>query len=288
MNPKLSIILLNYANKNLIKQVVSWLGLQQFDFTYETIIVNNDASEDFADWPEMYPNLKIITSSKNGGYAFGNNIGARNARGEYFLILNPDVVIFEDSISTLLKYADENPRVGLCAPKLLNPDGTVQLSCRTWHSVKNILARRTPLALTQYGKQALHDHLVTDWDHNNSGPIHWAYGACLLIRKTAYEQIGGMDERYFLYFEDMDYCRTLWTCGWEVHYVAESEIVHYHHQDSNTWGGLRDALRSSTLIHIRSGLKYLLKWRGVPLPEIKPIWLLKSQLEIPFNVSENA
>lgn len=285
MTPKLSIILLNYGNKNLIKQVVSWLSLQQFDFTYEIIIVNNDLGENFDGWQERYENLIIITSAKNGGYAFGNNLGVRNARGEYFLILNPDVVLFENSISSLLKYAGDNPRVGLCAPKLLNPDGSIQLSCRTWHSVKNILARRTPLALTQYGKRALHNHLVTDWDHGTSGPIHWAYGACLLIRKTAYDQIGGMDERYFLYFEDMDYCRTLWSCGWEVHYVVESEIVHYHHQDSAVWGGLRDIFRPSTLIHIKSGLKYLLKWRGQPLPEITPIWLNKSQLEIPFKTS---
>ena len=278
MNPKLSIILLNYDNKNLIKQVVAWLNRQKFDFTFEAIIVNNDARDDFSDWLEKYENFKIINSVKNGGYAFGNNLGARNARGEYFLILNPDVVLFENSLQNLLAYADKNLRVGLCAPKLLNPDGTVQLSCRTWHSVKNILARRTPLALTKYGQEALNEHLVSAWDHNLSGPIHWAYGACLLIRRAAYEQIGGLDERYFLYFEDMDYCRTLWTCGWEVHYVADSEIVHYHHQDSIAWGGLRDILRPSTLIHIKSGLKYLLKWRGQPLPEITPVWLNKTAI----------
>lgn len=272
MAPRVSFILINYKSVGMIKQIIKSITGLNLVFSYEVIIVDNQSGDDLSWFQKNYPELQIITAKKNGGYASGCNLGLHKATGEYLLIMNPDLVLFKGSLEPLIKYADEHPEVGLCAPKLLNPDGSIQLSCRTWHNIKTILARRTPLALTHFGQQALSEHLVMTWDHNQSGPIPWVYGACFLVRRKAYEQIGGLDERYFLYFEDLDYCRTLWTCGWPVHYVTESIIVHYHHQDSNSWGGLRDALRPSTLTHIKSGVKYLWKWRGQEPPRFEPVW----------------
>ncbi len=269
MFPKLSIIFVNYQSKNLIKQNLDWLYRQNFPFSFEIIVVNNDARENFSDWFSHYQNLQIITSKKNGGFAFGLNLGAKTASGEYLLVLNPDVVILNNSLEMLIEHAEKNPQVGLVAPKLLNPDGSVQLSCRNWHTPSTILARRTFLGQTKWGQKKIHQHLLLDWPHDQTSPVPWVYGGCFLVRKIAWDDLNGMDERYFLYFEDIDFCRSLWQKNWAVHYLPASQIVHYHSQESLVGGGLRDIFLPSTRIHITSGLKYLLKWRGQSTPEIK-------------------
>ena len=103
---------------------------------------------------------------------------------------------------------------------------------------------------------------MMDWDHRSNQPVDWLLGACLMVRKSAISQVGLMDERFFLYFEDVDWCRRFWQNGYQIYYVADAEMIHYHQRLSAEYQGLRSLFSSLTRIHIASWLKYMAKYMG--------------------------
>jgi GT2 family glycosyltransferase len=169
---------------------------------------------------------RVLTPGRNLGYARGVNEGIRASREDLVLVLNPDLVARPGSIQALVRCAEENPRAGIVAPRLLNADGTLQLSARRFYNWKTLLLRRAPLGPYAARSRTLRDHLMADWDHAETREVDWVLGAAMLARRRAIRDVGLMDERYFLYFEDVDWCQRMWRHGWEVLYCAESTMVH--------------------------------------------------------------
>lgn len=266
----ISIIILNYRSKGLTKQCLKGIRLLQTSLQIQTIVVDN-ASNDGTD--EMVRDefswAEYISSPENKGYAAGNNLGIHKAKGKYLVILNPDVAIFNNSLETLFKYMETHPHVGLCGPKLINPDGSVQASCRTFQTPKIIYYRRTPLGRLPKPRQLIRQHLMLDWDHRQNRPVDWMIGACFMVRASVLPVVGLLDERFFLYLEDMDWCRRFWQSGYEVHYVADAEMVHYHQRLSAENPGLVGLFSYGTRIHIISAFKYFAKYFGTKLPNTK-------------------
>ena len=263
----ISIIILNYKSKGLTKQCLKGINLLHSRLQIETIVVDN-ASNDGTD--EMvrdeFPWAKMLVSSTNGGYAAGNNIGIRESKGKYVVILNPDVAIFNNSLETLFDYMESHPQVGICGPKLINPDGSIQASSRTFPTPKIILYRRTPLGKLPKPRQLLRQHLMSAWDHLQNRPVDWMVGACFVVRSSALQTVGLLDERFFLYLEDVDWCRRFWQAGYQVHYVTDAEMVHYHQRLSAENPGLVGLLSYGTRLHIVSAFKYFAKYFGTKLP----------------------
>lgn len=266
----ISIVILNYKTKGLTKQCLKGLELIKPPLNTEIIVVDNASHDGTAELiREEFPQVKFIESPINKGYAGGNNLGLRQAIGKYCLILNPDVSIINNSIEILYNFMEKNPTVGLVGPKLINPDGSFQASCRTFPTPKIIIYRRTPLGKLPGPKQILREHLMLDWDHNQNRPVDWMIGACFFVRSSVLEKVGLLDERFFLYLEDVDWCRQFWSAGYPVYYLAEAEMIHYHQRLSAENPGLGGLFSYATRIHIASAIKYFAKYFGTNKPRIK-------------------
>lgn len=264
---KLSIVILNYKSQGHLRQGLRYLKTSSFPFELEVIVVDNGSGDNSAAvTAKEYPSAVYIGLPKNRGYSTGNNVGLRQATGDYIMILNPDTSIVPGAIEELIKYLDEHSRVGIVAPKLINPDGSTQLSGALFQSFWIPLWRRSWLGNMPGPKQQLKRFFIQDWDRTTSRAVGWALGACFMIRRSAMNEIGYFDESFFLYFEDVDYCRRMWTKNWEVHYVASAEIIHYLSRTSAVNPGVSGILSYATRIHIRSWLKYTAKYSGQPKP----------------------
>ncbi|MFH1111645.1 MAG: glycosyltransferase family 2 protein [Patescibacteria group bacterium] len=265
IKPVLSIIILNYHAAGLVKQCLLGLYNEHVNINFEVIVVDNASGDGCLDMVDAnFPQVKTIQLNKNHGYAAGNNAGLKQAVGDYILILNPDVAVLGLSLDKLISFMQAHAKVGLAAPKLVNPDGNVQMSAFIFPTFWLPIFRRTPLGYWPWAKTKIEHYLMMNWNHQKNSPVDWLLGACLIARREAIEQVGLLDEQYFLYVEDTDWCRRFWEKNWQVYYVAEVSMVHYHQRQS------ADALflglfNKITWIHISSWLKYFKKW-GLRVP----------------------
>ncbi len=262
MKPDVSIVILSYCQAGLVKQLLKLLAEFQLPFAVETIVVDNASPTKSAlALADQFPDVKFIGANRNAGYAAGNNIGIKAATGEYVLILNPDVAPSAQSLVELYQFMQAHPQAGIAGPKLTNADGTYQLSCAKFPDWRLPLFRRTWMGKTKVGKAWLDNVYMRQWNHADARQVDWLFGAALMVRRSAMDKVGLLDERFFLYFEDLDWCRRFHSAGYEVWYVPSSRVVHFHQRDSLDGGGLGDLLNPITRAHIASWVKYLVKWR---------------------------
>jgi GT2 family glycosyltransferase len=263
----LSIIILNYKTLGLVKNCLKAIKDLQLPFDYEIIIVDNNSLDNSVEYlKDNYFDVKVITSNVNLGFAGGINLGINVATGKYLLVLNPDILILSKAVENMFNFMELNPKAGICGPKLLNPDGSLQYSCSRFPDWRLPFYRRTFLAKTKRGKNWVNDYLMNDWDHKENRKVEWLYGACLMVRRELLKEVGLLDDRYFMYMEDLDWCRRFQEKGYEVWYVSEAEVIHYHQRDSAVTAGLKGIFKKSGRIHLKSWLKYYLKYKGKPLP----------------------
>jgi N-acetylglucosaminyl-diphospho-decaprenol L-rhamnosyltransferase len=255
----LSVVIVNYKTPDdLLRLLASLEEHPSASEPLEILVVDNASGDDSAARVRAaYPGVTVIESPANRGFAAGVNIGLKAARGEWLLILNPDVVVRNGSLDALLDFLKSNPRAGIAAAKLLNPDGSLQHTCRTYYTFGTILLRRTFLGKLFPNSRALRDHLMLDYDHESPRNVDWVAGACLLVRREALEEVGPMDERYFLYFEDVDWCTRMHRRGWGVWYVPQAVMTHGYRRASA--GGFSRATRA----HAESLLRFWEKWSAV-------------------------
>ncbi len=265
----LSIVILNYFNKDLIRELLKNIAELKLPHSYEIIVVDNASYDGVEEIVKEYPQAKFIQNKKNSGFAAGNNLGIKQAQGKYILILNPDLAILSDAVNIMYQYLEDNPQVGLCGPRLINADKTIQYSCTRFPDWRLPLYRRTTLAETKAGQDWLNYYFLKDHDHHQNFPVPALFGACLLVRSAALEKVGLLDERYFMYLEDIDWCRRFWQAGWQVAYVGQAEVIHLHRRQSAAENVLKTAFSKYSRQHILSFIKYFWKFRGQKLPEVK-------------------
>jgi len=257
----LSIIVLNYRTKGLLKECLKGIKLVQPKLDYEIIVVDN-ASGDGTPvmMRENFPDIRFIASDKNLGYAKGNNLGIKAAYGRYIMIMNPDIVMFHGVLEKLVEFMDNHSDVGVIGPKLLNPDKSLQYSCYRFPDFWTPIYRRTPFGYFRFAKKKLDDYFMKDFDHASPREVDWLLGGCLLIRRKALEDVGFLDERYFAYFDDVDLCRSMWEKKWKVVYYPLVSVVHFHRRESAEgywWSGF---FKKVTRVHLASWIKYFRKW----------------------------
>ena len=231
--------------------------------SYEIIVVDNASGDGVGEMlKEEFPHARFIQSETNIGFAAGNNLGMERAGGRYIMIMNPDIIVNSGSFEALVHFMDENPDVGLAGPKLLNPDRTIQDSAYRFPRTATPVYRRTMLGKVPAGKREVSRYLMKDWDHKSSMEVDWLLGACLIARKIALDEVGPFDERYFLYFEDTDWCRRFWERKWKVAYVTSSVMIHFHRRESADTPLIQSLFNKITREHIKSSIKYFLKYWG--------------------------
>ncbi len=256
---KLQIILVNYNTTELLVKCLESLKKQHIPVDYRIVVVDNNSQDEGAERLRRdYQDISVIKNSINGGYARAVNQAIREFNSDYILLLNPDIEVKPGSISTMLDFMSTHHDAGIVGGKLLNPDGTLQYSCRSFYTLPVILLRRTFLGKLFPKSKRLARHLMTDWDHNSVREVDWMLGACLMIRRSALKEVGFMDERFFLYFEDVDWCYRMKKGGWKVYYLPEAQMIH-HHQRQSAQGFMNKTL----LYHIMSMFHFYDKWGSV-------------------------
>jgi hypothetical protein len=177
---------------------------------------------------EAYPQVLVVENSKNGGYTRPMNQALRVGRGRYLIQLNPDTLVHPGAFDCLLAFMQEHPGAGICTPKVLNRDGTLQKQCRRsaarpWDALTYFsgLSRRFPK------NPVLARYLMTYLDENEVNEVEAVSGSCMFVRRDVFEQIGYLDEDFFAYQEDADFCFRARQAGWQIFYVPQAQITHY-------------------------------------------------------------
>jgi hypothetical protein len=226
-----------------------------------TIVVDNASPDDTARIVATeFPNVRLVTRTQNDGFAVAVNEAIALIDRDDVLVLNPDVLVDRGAVERLQAYMDAHPNVGIAAPRLRYPDGRTQESARTFPNPLALLARRSPFGRTRAGRSFLHRYLLDDADLAEAGPIHWAIGAAILVRREAIRRVGGMAEWIFLYGEDLEWCIRMWKAGWQVHVVPDAVFVHQFTRLSRRSLDFRSA---PTRHHWASLLKLFLRYPGL-------------------------
>jgi hypothetical protein len=191
---------------------------------FEVVIVDNDQESAV---PEMPHPVRLIRNSENVGFARACNQGAAASGGEHVLFVNPDTLVEASFFEGLERFLDENPRAGVVSPGIVGADGELQLTARKELSFVSGILGRTSLLTRLFPKSPLVRRLFPA-AQKLSGPttVDWVSGTCLAVRRRTLEEIGPMDERFFMYFEDADLCRRARASGWLVYYLPQVEIIH--------------------------------------------------------------
>jgi hypothetical protein len=259
---KLSIIIVNYNTGALTRACVESVLAQKLPFKYEIVVVDNDSSDLSVSFLRSdFPDIKVIQNKKNLGLAGGVNKGLAETTGKYRLILNPDIVVMPRAIEKMVELMDKDNKIGMLGGELVSPNGKKQYSCYRFYRPITILYRRTFLGKTRQGKKEIARFLMKDYDRESVRCVDWLMGACLMVREKAIDDVGGMDERFFLYFEDVDWCRRFWKGGWRVCYMPTALFSHYHQKSSEKNGLLGMVSNRIVREHISSAIKYFWKYR---------------------------
>jgi GT2 family glycosyltransferase len=253
---EISILIVSYNTRDFISKCLESLRRDSSGLVGEIIVIDNCSSDGSADMIEReFPDVTLIKNESNLGYARAVNQGIGRSSGRYFLILNPDIQTTPDAVKNLWSFMEATADAGIAGGKLLNPDGSLQTSCRTFYTVPTVLLRRTFLGKLFPNSGLIRRHLMLDWDHNSDRQVDWVLGACMIVKREAYQAVGGMDERFFLYLEDVDWCYRMKKHGWKVYYVHSAVMEHHHRRESAKL--LPD---SRLLSHLFSTLRYADKW----------------------------
>lgn len=226
--PDLSVVILNYNAAADLRRCLRALPAACAGLAYEPIVVDNASPRPGIERIAAgFPDVRLIRRRVNGGFSVGYNTGIRAARAPYVLILNPDTEPEPASAGTLLAHALAHPEIGVLGPRLVNEDGTLQLSCRRYPDLWTALFNRHSL-LTRLlpANRRSAAYLMSDWDHTTVADVDWLSGAAMLLRRDRFLELGGFDEGYFFTMEDVDLCRRMHAAGARVVYDPHATVMH--------------------------------------------------------------
>jgi GT2 family glycosyltransferase len=225
----LSVCIVTYQARDWLEGCLKSLYENTRTSNLEVIVADNGSTDGIEDMlTRDFPEIHFIGNSTNEGYTRPMNQSLHTAQGRYLLQLNPDTVILREALDRLISFMDDNPQIGICSPKVLNRDGTFQRQSRR--------GEPRPLAMIGYffklsklfpKNKALGEYLLEYKDENKTAEVIAVSGSCMLIRKEVIDQVGYLDEQFFAYQEDTDFCLRARQAGWEVYYYPEAEIIHY-------------------------------------------------------------
>jgi GT2 family glycosyltransferase len=223
--PLISVIVVSYNTRALTLECLRTLNAELYEVAAEVILVDNGSGDGTAAAVAgAFPQVRVIANEQNVGFAAANNQAMRLARGGGFLLLNSDAFPEAGAVRTLLEYLDQHPAVGAVGPRLVNADGSVQVSCfpfptplRAW--LENLWVPKLLPPGSRGGD-------YRRWGHDAERTVPWVIGACMLVRREVYERLGGFDERFFMYAEETDWQRRMRDAGWEIAFTPAAQVKH--------------------------------------------------------------
>lgn len=250
MNPSWSAVITTFNSAATIEAALDSLqSLSGREMPADIVLVDNHSGDNTLELVENRPGVRVISQGANLGLARANNIGAGAATGDHLFFLNPDAVVLPGAVTALMRFSIFHPEAALLGPAMIDGKGAIQSTARTWPSLRSIAARRTILGRTGFGRRAIGRHLGR-FGTDEPQPVQWLVGAALWLTPRGKSTVGLMNEAYFLYFEDVEWCRRAWRKGMEVWRVPEAVIIHECRRESA--GGSRSAAR----LHFRSMIRF--------------------------------
>jgi N-acetylglucosaminyl-diphospho-decaprenol L-rhamnosyltransferase len=247
---KFSVVIVNYASWPLTVRCVELLYATGYG-DFEVVVVDNDRPEP----PEIPYPVRLIRNKENLGFARACNQGIAASTGDLVVLINPDSVMEESFFERVQEFFEDNPSVGIVGPKIVYSDGRLQLTARRELSVVSGLLGRTSLLTRLFPKSSLvKNQFPAVADLTRPTAVDWVSGACMVVRRQTLEEVGPLDERFFMYFEDADLCRRVREAGWSVYYLPQVEVV--HHAGGSTDSRQRavwDLHKSAFLYHRKHG-----------------------------------
>jgi len=252
-----------------IKRTSEGIAPSECVHKYEIIIADSQSGEEVKElFKKKYPDIKIISFDKNVGYSKMVNAGINNASGDYLLVINHDVTVTDDAVDKMMDFmvkTTEKEKIGMIGPKLLGFNNKIQYSAFRFYSPWMVILRRTFLGKLWPWVKSVDYFLLKDKnieDTNDLQYADWLMGSALLVSKEAINKVGLMDERFFMYFEDVDWARRFWENGYKVAYFPQASMYHYHGQASKKRNALFGLLFSKMArTHLKSAILFFLKYK---------------------------
>ena len=258
MGCDLSVIIVNWNTKDLLHQCIESIKAHTKKISHEIIVVDNFSSDGSADMVEAnFPDVTIIKNRENKGFGRANNQGLAQAGGKYILFLNSDVAVNENCLDVMFDFMEKKPDVGASSCKLTFPDGSLQHSCRVFPSFKVFFLMLLGLKYFFPNMKIFREYLMMDWDHSDPREVDQIMGSFMFVRRDALDQIGSFDERYWMYFEEVDLCLRMKKAGWKVVHYPYASAVHFLSKSSEQWDEMKRVSEFQ-----RSLLKYFRKNRN--------------------------
>ena len=267
---RLSVVFLNYNTRDLTRQALSSVLAAAEGLEVEIFVVDNASADGSADMvAEEFPQVKLICNEANVGFAAGNNVALRQVAGEYALLINTDTIVRRDALRTMVEFLDAHPEAGACGCKILDPDGTLQLDSRRGFPTPLAAFCKMSGLSRLFPKHPLIAHYhMTYLDPEQTAEVEVLSGSCMMVRKAAMDEVGLLDEDYFMYGEDIDWCYRFHQAGWKIYYVPTTEIIHFR-GESGRGVPLRILYRKSRAMSIFVNKHMVQRFRFFPL------WLLQ-------------
>lgn len=256
---KLSICIVNYNSRHLLSSCLRSIVAFPPTSDYEIIVVDNNSADGSECSADISPRTTLVRNENNAGFARGNNQAFTRAGGDYLLLLNADTEVTPGAFDRLLAFADAHPQAGLVSAKLLDPDGTYQtgFNVRRLPGITTAIAQLTLLDEIWPHNPLTRRYMAADLDSNRPQQVEQPAASALLYRRRAYEQLGGLDEQFPNWYNDVDLCYRVRAAGWQVWYCPAAEVIHH--------GGMGAVSRAAVSVVIesyRSQRRYFYKHFG--------------------------
>jgi len=223
-----SMIIVSWNTKNYLIQCLNTLAPETCPYPMEIIVVDNASTDGSAEWVAQYfPHVRLIQNAANLGFAKANNIGASLSQGQYLCFINSDVKVRENCITRLVDYCEKNPGVGMAGPHIFGGDGKTQRTCRGFPGLWNMFCRALALDTVFPEVKLFTGYSLSYWPQNDLQTVDILSGCFWLVRRAAIQQTGLLDESFFMYGEDMDWCKRFREAGWSLAFVPTAEAIHF-------------------------------------------------------------
>jgi GT2 family glycosyltransferase len=264
----LTVVIVSWNVRELLRRCLhSVLATTQYHI--EIIVVDNASTDGSVEMIRTeFPAVHLVANNQNKGFTAANNQGLELSSGRHLLLLNPDTEVVGDALTMMLNYMEAHPQAGALGPQLLNSDGSLQPSRRRFPTFATALMESTVIQEWWPDNRTLRRYYMADTADEAIQPVDWVVGACLLVRREAYEEVGALDEGYFMYSEELDWCKRLKQAGWEVVYLPTATIVHHEGKSS-------EQVVPARHIHFQSSkIRYFRKHHGALQAEALRAFLL--------------
>jgi GT2 family glycosyltransferase len=224
---ELSVTICSWNTQDDLRACLQSLDERRDEASFEVIVIDNASSDGSPDMVEQeFPWVRLYRMTTNLGFTGGHNFALQERSAPHAFLLNSDTVVHPDALATLLQFHSQHPEAGIIGPKLLNPDGSLQFSCRRFPNPWAALFRNTFLGRLFPNNRFTKRYLMQDLEHDKAQSVDWVSGAAMFASKDFIDKVGVLDDHYFMYSEDVDWCWRAWKNGFKVMYCPDAVITH--------------------------------------------------------------